>query len=153
MNSPLQLERYHLVAVRLEPTGLERPAERQDVHVQVTVGHLADNVRAWRVELTVDFGGRENPCAPFHGSVRMEGFFVVHPEFPEAKGESLVRVNGAAILYGAIRETVSNLTARSRTGMYVLPSISFLDLLDKKKGAKSKTAIPGSRTVRRQSGS
>jgi len=132
MNSPLQLERYHLVAVQLEPTGLDRPAERQDVHVQVTAGHLQDNARAWRVDLTVDFGGPEEPCAPFRGSVRMEGFFVVHPKFPDEKVESMARVNGASILYGAIRETVSNLTARSRTGMYVLPSVSFLDTLENK---------------------
>lgn len=137
MNSPLQLDRYHLVSIHLEPTGLDRPTERQDVHVQVTAGHQRDNERAWRVELTVEFGGREEPCAPFRGSVRMEGFFSVHPKFPTEKVDSLARVNAAAILYGAIRETLSNLTARSKTGIYILPSVSFLDILAKKAGAQA----------------
>lgn len=147
MNSPLQLDRYHLVSAHLEATGLDRPTGRQDVHVQVTAGHQRDNERAWRIELTVEFGGREEPCAPFRGSVRMEGFFTVHPEFPTERIDALARVNAAAILYGAIREVVSNLTARSKAGIYVLPSISFLNIIEKKPAAAGDVEVPDMKQV------
>jgi hypothetical protein len=39
--------------------------------------------------------------------------------------EELIRVTGASMLYGACREMLANLTARSTHGMSTLPSVSF----------------------------
>ena len=39
--------------------------------------------------------------------------------------DELVNVTGASMLYGACREMLANLTARSTHGMSTLPSVSF----------------------------
>ena len=136
MNSPLQLSRSVLESVHLEATGLEKPIQQQQVQVKVTAGHREDSDRAWRVKLLVKFGGLDEPCAPYRGSVEMLGLFSVHPNYPASKIDSLVRINGASILYGAIREAISNLTARGEHGVYILQSVSFVDMF-KERVAKS----------------
>ena len=138
MNSPLQLDRSYLESVHIEPTGLDKPTEQEEVEVQVTAGHRADRDRDWKVRVLVRFGGKKTPCAPYRGSVEMWGTFSVHPNYPEGKVDPLVRINGATILYGAIRETVSNLTARAEHGIYVLRSVSFVEMFKNQVPAKGR---------------
>ena len=38
-----------------------------------------------------------------------------------------MRVTGASLAYGMIRETVANLAARGPHGTYLLPSVSFFE--------------------------
>lgn len=45
--------------------------------------------------------------------------------------EDLVRVNGTSVLWSAIREQVSSLTARMPAGTVLLPTVNFLDLRKK----------------------
>ncbi len=39
----------------------------------------------------------------------------------------LIVVNGASMIYGSIREMISNVTSRSMAGPLLLPSLSFID--------------------------
>jgi hypothetical protein len=53
--------------------------------------------------------------------------FLLHPDYPADKRNTLMQITGASLAYGMIRETVANLTARGPHGTYLLPSVSFLE--------------------------
>ena len=67
--------------------------------------------------------------APYKVDVAAEGVFLV-PKSAEEFGdaEDLAAVNGASMLWSAVREQVSMLTSRMRAGPVVLPTVQFHDL-------------------------
>lgn len=58
--------------------------------------------------------------------------------------EDLAVVNGTSLLWSAIREQVSTLTARMPAGMVTLPTVNFQDLRkdQQKKTEETKTTTP-----------
>jgi preprotein translocase subunit SecB len=52
--------------------------------------------------------------------------FHVVDAWPKAKVKALVEANGAALLYGAIRELVINLTSRGPWPAVVLNAVTFI---------------------------
>ena len=64
---------------------------------------------------------------PYEVEVEAAGYFryTGDDEFTGADRFRAVRLSGYQILYGAIREMVSNLTARSRHGLWHLPARNF----------------------------
>ena len=71
----------------------------------------------------------EQKFAPYKVDVAAEGVFLV-PKGAEQLGdaEDLAAVNGASMLWSAVREQVSMLTSRMRAGPVVLPTVQFHDL-------------------------
>ena len=71
----------------------------------------------------------EQKFAPYKVDVAAEGVFLV-PKGAEQSGdaEDLAAVNGASMLWSAVREQVSMLTSRMRAGPVVLPTVQFHDL-------------------------
>lgn len=57
--------------------------------------------------------------------------------------EDLIAVNGPALVWGAIREQVMNLTARMPAGPALLPSVNFHDL---RKSARAEAGAPSTET-------
>lgn len=94
--------------------------------------HPTDKKGFWMVSLSLGIRPRseDEPCR-FTGEIIFEGFFKVHEDFPEAKTEDLVRMNGGAVLYGAIREMVIGLTARSEYGPMEIPTIDARVFMEK----------------------
>jgi len=120
MLSPIQVRRHWLRKVSFEP--LEAPPENQAYAAQISIRHEKLN-DGWSVWLKVAFGGQASGKALHNGEIEFEGIFAVHPKYPDDKIEDLVRMNGGAILYGAVRELVLNLTARSKHGPFEMPTI------------------------------
>ncbi len=100
----------------------------------------------WRVTLTVEIkgvDGKNDP--PYKGVVVARGFYKVHESYPH-DAEKLVRITGASMLYGSIREMVAHISARAPNGMISLPSVSFVEPeqakpTPKRKPAKKKAAV------------
>ena len=64
----------------------------------------------------------------YSGQVIAVGEFVVNEGVPPETAQKLGVVNGASILYGAIREMVTNITARSLLGVpLILATMSFTE--------------------------
>lgn len=61
--------------------------------------------------------------------------------------EDLVRVNGPALLWSAIREVVANATSRMPLGMAFLPSVNFRDLKKDAPAAASEAGAPSAHAV------
>lgn len=125
--SPLQLERYHFREIHWESAESAKPETEASLATRLNCGRNKQNPRKWRVELAVRFGNEADATpTPYRGSVTVEAFFAVHPDYPEDKIAPLIEVTAASIVYGVIRECISNLTARGPYGMYILPSVSFV---------------------------
>ncbi len=69
----------------------------------------------------------ETPVSPYEVEVEASAFFryVGGDEFANEERFRAVRFSGYQILYGAIREMVSGVTARSRHGLWHLPARTF----------------------------
>ena len=99
------------------------------------------------VELRVVVDNEPNPdikgqkYAPYKVDVAVEGV-VLLPKGAEKLGdaEDLAAVNGASILWSAVREQVLTITSRMRAGPVVLPSVHFHDL--KKRNETPEVAVP-----------
>lgn len=89
------------------------------------------------VRLTLRVGPKEDSLAPYQIQVSVRG--VVRMHLTQANGQAEERrvralVNGVSLLYGVVREMVSNITSRSAHGQLLLPSLSFADLASHKAG-------------------
>lgn len=55
--------------------------------------------------------------------VEFEGLFSVHPDYPEEDPGAFVRMSGGAVLYGAARELIHQLSSRTSCGAFEIPTI------------------------------
>lgn len=81
---------------------------------------LGGDKRKWQITVRVNLvqGGDIKPT--YLGLVECVGIFSVAPNVPEENIEKLVMVNGTGILYGSIREMISNITSRGPWPLIVL---------------------------------
>lgn len=110
MNQPtLQLQRYFFakVAIEAQPDGRDNPGK---VDTELEVARSKDNPDEFMVVLTVKLVNAEEKHAPYCGEVVVIGYFQLQPGNP--KPEASVAKAGAAMLYGAAREMITNITAR-----------------------------------------
>ena len=126
-SSPLAIRGHEFLEVHLKATGNREPTAPLSIDLNRRWGASEADPLDWMLELTVTFGGEnESDQVPYQGMIRAVGNFRIAEDYPENNRDSLIRVTGASILYGACREMLANLTARSAHGMISLPSVSFL---------------------------
>lgn len=109
--------------------------------------------RVYVVELRAVVDNAPNPettkqrFAPYKIDVAAEGLILI-PKGAEQVGdpEDLAAVNGASMLWGAIREQVTTITSRMRAGPVVMPSMNFHDL--KKASGELQPAAPASQPAK-----
>ncbi|MCG5513999.1 hypothetical protein [Ectothiorhodospira shaposhnikovii] len=131
--SPLTLHGIQFVRVHVEPdldSGIAR-ADQFDFDgslLKWALDHgFDDQDKTWWV--AVGFGttiDEERPRCPYILDVQAVGVFSVSEQYPAHKHESLAFEYGAALVYGAIREMVTNITSRSLIGPLTLPTPSFV---------------------------
>ncbi len=139
MLSPIQTRRHFIKKVEFEV--IEETHKDGEDEIKFSL-KTQKHKNHWHVILGVKFGPIDNKSTShFKGEIVMEGLFDIANDFPEDKVKDLVKMNGSAILYGAIREMMIILTARSNFGPLELPTIDarvFLNLNKEKKPAKKK---------------
>jgi preprotein translocase subunit SecB len=140
--SPLQLDEIKFLSSRIDPRvlpDLENPGVKHEPHqfyntkFSCTIEHvhateIDENVDTkFIVAMTLDLPNEgENPT-PYIIHIKCVGYFsILKSAFPDfTRRYDVGIVNGASLLYGAIREHISNFTARSWYGPLVLPSMNF----------------------------
>ncbi len=133
MNSPLQLEHYffqrmHCVAepsITIEDIEAWHAADLSRFELRVEAGNNPDLERQWQVQVDL----RSNPDfpepAPYDLHFTAIGLFCVDESFDHDDLERLIRVNGASVLYSAMRELVALFTSRAPWGAVKLPTVNF----------------------------
>ncbi|CAB3850978.1 hypothetical protein [Achromobacter animicus] len=137
--SPVQAKTIGFFAVSIEPRKLEDDEARgsnfewDGVNIASRISTLDKpegaeaNLHLLVLEIEInDTVGRV--FAPYNIKVSAWGAFEFRDtDTSEADALDLVVVNGASMLYGAIREMVSTLTARMPNRQLMLPTATFLD--------------------------
>lgn len=97
-------------------------------HAQIKNDQGVLSEKAMVVGVAVIIANEEGKKAPYSIHVSAKGFFDwIGRETEVVEMRDLIVVNGTSILYGAIREMVSNVTSRSMAGPLLLPSFNFID--------------------------
>jgi preprotein translocase subunit SecB len=124
--SPLSLISQEFLEISLKAsTESEHGAGNLEVHREESP--VADKPRRWQVILQVNLNATEGvPPPPYIGQVVIRGVYEVSEGYKDDPAR-LIRVTGASMLYGAVREMVTGFTARSANGMVTLPSVSFYE--------------------------
>jgi preprotein translocase subunit SecB len=135
--SPLLLEQSHFLSTQVEAAKDFEQTEEITVNIQRSCSVHHEDSKLWRVELEVGFGKNGKVIhQPYFGKVRVELYLRIHPSFPNERIPDLIKVNGVSLAYGMIRESVANLTSRGPHGVFLLPSVSFIE--QKKSASLSK---------------
>ena len=99
--------------------------------VLITELDKRENDSDYALCLTLKISPKEEDSAPYEINVTTHGLVrVLCQEQPRRK--ELALVNGASLLFGSVREMVTNITSRSLNGAFLLPTFNFLDLLKQK---------------------
>ena len=130
--APLLLERYFLTNLNIivipgfDPKQGHR-YKFDNFQNTVNITTNKDFPGLWQVELSLKYlhGTKEN--IPYDFSLKLVGFFAVHPKWPKNQVETLVKINGPAILYSAAREIIAQVTGRGPWGPMLLPAVNFID--------------------------
>jgi preprotein translocase subunit SecB len=107
------------------------------------------------IKLTLRVAPKEEKQAPYNVQISVRGVVRMHltQQVNQAE-ERRVRalVNGVSLLYGVVRELVSNITSRSANGAILLPSLSFADLAMQKSADTPALDVPklGAPVVKRK---
>ena len=120
MLSPIQTKKHWILSLQFEPS--EEASGNENCQLGITL-HSRKCEDHWHVRIDVVFGAKQGTQANYMGRVKFEGIFEVHPDFPAEKTESMVCMNGGAILYGAVRELILTLSSRSKHGPFEMPTI------------------------------
>jgi preprotein translocase subunit SecB len=138
-HSPLQLEHHFFTKVELIANQKDvDPQAINNIEAKVDAGCSSPPsdpeaakryLPQYRVSLTVRLSRFDQRTPAYTGEFVACGYFRVHPGYPSQKCANLVAVNGASLLYGAVREMVANLTARGPYPKVTLVSLNFNDLL------------------------
>ncbi len=139
--SPLKLNSLRFLHVsvypRNEPETLDpvenpAPIDTWGANIHCSLTHAeADKeeggeVRDYMVALGIQVSDGPEKVVPYKIDVECVGYFSIPNGFPDAAERlEIAVVNGASLLYGAIREQVATVTSRCWYGELRLPSLNF----------------------------
>lgn len=136
--SPLQVEKYFLAELVFQVKNEIEQAEidlakfnNPEIIITANTVETDSENRRWKCELKVQT--KEKEKAPYSFQICIVGFFVIDAEYPIDKVELLAKTNCPSILYSTSREMLTTTIRRSPFPPVMLPSVMFLEILDKKK--------------------
>jgi preprotein translocase subunit SecB len=147
--SPLRLLAHRFTEVSVKASEQHEPQGGFSLNTTRSFRQHEDKPREYQLILALELGSSTpDQESPYAARLTIEGEFEVAEAYPPEMREELIRVTGASMLYGACREMLANLTARSTHGMSTLPSVSFSPPKPAPKVAAKKTGAK--KTARRK---
>jgi len=143
--SPLQLKHYHFTRLSVEARkGVDMDAlaqgdsvypeidEKVDFRIEIELGERVGHDDDFAVRLALSGEPQEDSNFPYRFSAEIEGMFTISGDDDNDTRKKIVVVNGASMLYGAIRDQLMSITARHMYGAMMLPSADFRGLAEEK---------------------
>ena len=124
--SPLQIERHFFTKVLIDANPAGKVGGANQLNCEVEVGTAEGDPKRFQVTMRLKILSVSGVEACYTGEIHAVGLFQVLDGWPEAERLKLVEINGAALLYGAIRELVINLTSRGPWPPIMLNSVTFV---------------------------
>ena len=164
--SPLQLLEYTFDGVSVVPVEGYKPDPAFAPGLVFFPGKLAmsadtglalldekEKYSDFGVKLALRVAPKEDAQAPYNIHISVRGIVRMHLTQADGQEEErrvLALVNGASLLYGAVREMVSTITSRSAHGPLLLPSLNFQDLARQEPEKAVPAALPTSVPAKRR---
>ena len=144
--SPVQLQYYLFTKLHLAPKDAVAlnvpPAETQLFNwggvnlrsgVEFGWGDIPEgqevNARPFVVKVNLVVDNQIGAPADFLFDVEAVGYFLLIQKIDnEIDAQNMAQINGAALIYGAIRDQLFNLSTRFPKGPLILPTVNFTDL-------------------------
>lgn len=123
--SPLQLERHFFTKVHLDAHPDGDPAAKAKLNSQVEVAQAERDPKRYQLTLRLNLVAAGDNKPQYTAEIHVVGVVRVADGWPDPAVQQLVQVNGPALLYGAAREMLCNLTARGPWPMLCLHSVTF----------------------------
>lgn len=136
MQSAIQLLEHKFTLIELHPAPSGDPTGSQSGSHAVLVQPFDEELKIWNVRLRIELlNAEEGNPAPYCGTFEVVGRFQLTEDFPKEQENDMLHLSGGAILYGALRELILNLTARSLHGEATIPTIDARSFIPKKEDA------------------
>jgi preprotein translocase subunit SecB len=128
--SPVQLKGHCFPIVSIRANMNAKATGTIEAEQQIAFVPIPNVPNHWNLQLQVKYCSA-NPSDPFYYDVQIcaAGTVEIAEEIPPDKRERLAVVNGLSMLYGACREMVLGITARSMYGACSLPSLDFAQVI------------------------
>jgi len=124
--SPLQLERHFFTKVHVDAHRDGDPDVKEELRGEVDVERATKDPRSFQLTLRLKLLPAAAQKSCYTAEIHVVGLVRVVEKWPEPKILQLVQANGPALLYGAAREMLCNLTARGPWPMLCLNSVTFV---------------------------
>ena len=125
IQSPLRLESYVFDHIHVEALPEREKGAIIKLQADAKGAEHDEDVRRAKLKLRVAFGPEPGGKLGYQGTVQVLGNFLLEPPSPPEELFGLMVTEGEALLFGAVRELVCNLTARGPWPMLRLPNVSF----------------------------
>ena len=129
--SPLHLDQYFFTRIHLD--ACEDPACEEVENAGALKTHTncqphSEDPLRWMATLKVQIEKEpEGVCPPYTADLEAVGLFSIDDNFPKDRRTALVQANAPAVLFGAIREMLTNLTSRGPYKPINLSTVTFID--------------------------
>ncbi len=80
---------------------------------------------AWQLTMRVHLAAAPEKNAPYQVTLVLVGFFEVAPNYNPDMVETLIKVTGGSMLYGAARQVIRSATGQGPYSPLLLPAVSF----------------------------
>lgn len=124
--SPLQLDRHFFTKIYLDAHPDAGQDVKPEVHTEVDLARATDDPKRYQLTLRLRLQSPPDKKAPYTAEIHVVGLLHVTNTWPESQIQKLVEANGPALLYGAAREMICNLTSRGPWPMVCVHSVSFI---------------------------
>ncbi len=145
--SPIQMKQMLYTKIYVEPVEFEESKKPEEIwaplfdfegvviktEIQCVIAEgQEEDPENFMISIAVSIPNedKKGKRAPYSISLHADAWFEISKTILPEKRESLISVNGASMMIGAIREQVSLLTARSVYGPMTLPSLRVLPPID-----------------------
>ncbi|HVU34299.1 MAG TPA: protein-export chaperone SecB [Opitutaceae bacterium] len=128
--SAIQLEGYALIEMAYRANQDYRPGSptmyaEEEMAANVTLERDPKDSSRWTMTMKFQLQPRTASNGPYHVALQLAGVFATAPDFTPPDIETLVRVNGASVLYGVAREIVRQVTSAGPYPGMLIPTVNF----------------------------
>lgn len=129
-DSPVSLERYYFKQLSVSASEDGDATAPVALLTTLNCGQHQHDPRRFVLDLTLRFFAEQasEKTPTYTGEISVEGFFAIATQSLDRQSQEILVTNGAAILYGAAREIIMNITSRGPWPPLMLNSVSFVKL-------------------------
>lgn len=138
--APLNLEHFNLTQIEVSPVdgydtnkgGLYPDFSGADFKAQINIaeinGEHVPSPPAYQITINLICSPKTENSFPYKFNIGATGFISYRGKHEGQERVNIVTINGCAMVYGILRDTIHLLTMRFQHGPVMLPTVTFVDM-------------------------